>query len=688
LALVYVRQSTLQQLTRNPESTRLQYALRDRAMALGWEPSRIVVIDDDLGRSGSSTAGRPGFQRLVAEVGLDHVGVILGVEMSRFARSCRDWHQLIEVCALFGTLIADLDGVYDPANHNDRLLLGLKGTISEAELHLLKRRMLDGRTAKAQRGELVVRVPIGYVRRPSGEVVKDPDEQAQALVETVFEQFIRLGRVHGVLRYLKGHGLQIPVRERFGPQTGELVWSRPSHTTLANMIKHPMYAGAYVYGRRKWDRRRAKPDGPGTGVRLLAQEDWQVLLPDRFPSYITWEQYLRNQEQLRANRSTNLGVARQGEALLPGLIRCGRCGLRMRAQYSGTYYDYLCNQGARTWLEPFCQSLSGAPLDRTIEDQVLEALKPAALEVSLAVAADVEARRAREEAEWTHRLERAQFEAERAYRQYNAVEPENRLVVRTLERHWEETLQTLRQTEEAYRRHRARVSPGLTLAEREAIGMLAADLPGLWHAATTTWAQRKEIVRLLIDQVVVTVLGNSERVHVAIHWAGGHVTRGEIVRPVRSMDQLSYLKELLDRVQGLRAEGRTAKEIAQQLNEEQWRPTKRDKTFTALMVYQLLCRRGLTRKRRKRLSLSQELAPNEWTTEALARELAVGTTTLCHWVRKGKVTARRAKGKDNRWIIHATPEDIQRWLEQKGQRAGFPSPGEPSEANQGGLDAL
>jgi DNA invertase Pin-like site-specific DNA recombinase len=647
-------------------------------LALGWEPDRIVVIDDDLGRSGCSTAGRPGFQRLVAEVGLDHVGVILGVEMSRFARSCRDWHQLIEICALFGTLIADLDGIYDPSNHNDRLLLGLKGTISEAELHLLKRRMLDGRAAKALRGELVVRVPIGYVRRPSGEVVKDPDEQAQALVETVFEQFARLGRVHGVLRHLKSHGLQVPVRERFGPQMGELVWSRPSRTTLSNILKHPMYAGAYVFGRRTLDKRREKPGRPGTGVRLLAQEDWQVLLPDRFPSYITWEQYLRNQEQLRANRPANLGVARQGPTLLPGLVQCGRCGRRMRAQYSGSYHDYQCVAGEKTWLEPFCQSLSGAALDREIEGQVLEALKPAALEVSMAVAADVEARRAKEEAEWAHRLERAKFEAERAFRQYNVVEPENRLVVRTLERHWEEMLQALRQTEEAYHRHRAEVSPCLTPAERAAICMLAADIPGLWHAATTTWAQRKEIVRLLIDRVVVTVLGNSERVHLAIYWAGGYETRGEIVRPVRGMEQLSYLKELLDRVQALRKEGCIAKEIAQRLNEEHWRPAKREKPFTAGMVYQLLCRRGLTRKRPNRASLNQELAPNEWTVDALARELAIARTTLCIWARKGKVTARLGKGK--RWIVHATLEDIQRW---RGQRAEGADPGHPNGVQKG-----
>ena len=264
-AVVYVRQSTLQQVARHQESTRLQYGLVDRAVSLGWPRTQVVVIDDDLGKSGSSAEGRPGFQRLVAAVSLEQVGIVLGIEMSRLARSCRDWHQLLEVCALFGTLIGDLDGVYDPRNYHDRLLLGLKGTMSEAELHVLKQRMLAGKLAKAGRGDLGMRLPMGYVRRPSGEVAKDPDEQARAAIQTVFDQFERLGTLNGVLQYLVRTQIQLPCRIAAGAGKGELEWHRPNRATLSNLLHHPIYAGAYAYGRRPSDPRRQQPGRPGTG---------------------------------------------------------------------------------------------------------------------------------------------------------------------------------------------------------------------------------------------------------------------------------------------------------------------------------------------------------------------------------------------------------------------------------------
>ena len=586
-ALVYVRQSTAQQLLLNQESTRLQYALRARAVALGWEEARVEVIADDLGRSGANVEGRPGFQRLVAEVGLDHVGLILGLDRSRFARSCRDWHQLLEVCALFNTLIADLDGIYDPSNYNDRLLLGLKGTISEAELHLIRRRMQGGRLSKAQRGELALALPLGYLRRPSGEVIKEPDEQARFVVEMVFEEFARCGAAHGVLRYLKKHGLRLPVREWAGPQKGELTWRKPALMTLMGILKHPMYAGAYVFGRHSMDKRRQTPGKPGTGRRLVAREEWQVFLPDRLPAYITWEQYLTNQEQLRANCPQNQGTPRQGPSLLAGLIVCGRCGRRMRAMSGRSRITYLCAQAHANWAEPICQSLSGKVLDNEIERQVLAVLEPASLDLSMRVAAEVEARRMQEEAIWAQRLERAKFEAERSQRQYNAVEPENHLVVRTLERDWEEKLQVLRKLEDDYRRHQAQSPPLLSKAEREAIATLAKDIPGLWHSPAATWEQRKEIVRQLIDQVQVTVLGESERVLVAIFWAGGFETKLEIQRPVRTAQQLTYLGSLKERICALQDEGRTSTEIACRLTEEHWHTPRLCECFSAAAVRQL-----------------------------------------------------------------------------------------------------
>ena len=287
LAVVYVRQSSLQQVVEHQESIRLQYALADHAVALGWPRERVLIIDDDLGKSGAHAEGRQGFQQLVAEVGLNHVGLILGIEMSHLARSNKDWHQLLEVCALFSTLIADQDGMYDPASYNDRLLLGLKGTMSEAELHVLKQRLNQGKLNKARRGELRLPLPIGYVRRPSGEVGFDPDAQVQAVVHLIFHKFEELGSINALLRYLVAYDIQVGVRERSGPAKGELSWCRPNRMTLHGILKHPIYAGAYVYGRRQTDPRKQKPNRRSTGRVVVAAEDWHVLLKDQFPAYLT-----------------------------------------------------------------------------------------------------------------------------------------------------------------------------------------------------------------------------------------------------------------------------------------------------------------------------------------------------------------------------------------------------------------
>ncbi len=479
-AVVYVRQSTLQQVARHQESTRLQYGLVDRALSLGWSPAQVKVIDEDLGKSAASAEGRPGFQRLVAAVSLEQVGIILGIEMSRLARSCRDWHQLLEVCAVFGSLIGDPDGVYDPRNYNDRLLLGLKGTMSEADLHVLKQRMLAGRRAKAERGELATPLPMGYVRRLSGEISKDPDEQAQGVIGLVFDQFERLGTLNGVLQYLVQHQIRLPHRIVSGPQRGELEWRRPNRATLSNLLHHPIYAGAYVYGRRPTDPRRQQPGRPGTGRTVAKPEDYQVLLRDRLAAYIGWEQFTRNVEQLAANRPNALGPVRAGESLLSGLLVCGRCGLRMATQYTqnGKGLRYVCNRAAVDYGEPRCQSLSGRPLDQEVGQWVLRALEPAALDVSLQVAQDLEAERQRTHHHWAQRLERAHHQVERAARQYHAVEPENRLVARTLEKQWESALCEEQRLQAEYAEFLLRQPTALSAQECAKIRALAPIVSG------------------------------------------------------------------------------------------------------------------------------------------------------------------------------------------------------------------
>jgi DNA invertase Pin-like site-specific DNA recombinase len=674
LAVVYVRQSTAQQVLDHQESTRLQYGLVTRARELGWAADQIVVIDDDLGKSGTTTEGRLGFQRLVSEISLDHVGLILGVEMSRLARSGKDWHHLLELCALFRTLIADLDGIYDPTDYNDRLLLGLKGTMSEAELHLLKQRMHQGRLSKARRGELAVPLPIGYLRRASGAVAFDPDAQVQHVVRLVFRKFEELGTLNAVLQYLVQHGIQLGVRGRAGSGKGELEWRRPNRMTLQNLLKNPLYAGAYAYGRRAVDPRRQQPGRPHTGRRVRAPAEWLVLLPDRFPAYIAWEQYERNLARLHANqaRAETPGAVRQGTALLTGLVVCARCGHRLPVRYGGgrTRPTYVCSRQQSDYGGERCQHVVARPLDRYVSQQVLAALQPAALELSLEAAQHLERERDELARLWQQRLERARYEAERAGRQYRLVEPENRLVARELEREWEAKLAAQRQLAAEAQRATQRQPRVLTAAEREAIRRLAADIPALWAAPTTTDADRKAILRQVVERVVVAVQGDTERVRLTIRWAGGTQTDGECVRPVARLEQLSYYPQLVQRVRVLADAGATAAAIAQRLNAEGYRPPKRRERFGPQGIRDLLERLDL-HERHARAPRRHGLGAQEWGRAELARAIGMPAVTLFTWMRRGWVTARRQEQPPYRWILWADPAEVERLRERHQRPPGY-----------------
>jgi DNA invertase Pin-like site-specific DNA recombinase len=663
LAAVYVRQSTAQQVLHHQESTRLQYGLAGRAEALGWAPSRVLVIDDDLGTSGASAAGRVGFQRLVSEVGLDHVGLILGVEMSRLARSNADWHRLLELCALFGTLIADLDGVYDPAQYNDRLLLGLKGAMSEAELHILKQRMYQGALSKARRGELTFALPVGYVWRRPGEIGFDPDEQVQHVVRLVFRMFEELGTLGGVLRYLAQHDVRLGVRVREGPGKGELVWRRPNRPTVQMMLKHPVYAGCYVYGRRQHDPRRGRPGRPSTGRVVVDSAAWHALLTDRCPAYISREQYEANRARLQANRARAeaQGAVRDGPALLAGLVVCARCGCRLGVHYGGKYtrHVYGCAQRRSTYGEPLCQHVAGPCLDAFVTDRVLAALEPAALELSLAAAERVEQDRADLDRLWRLRRERAAHEADRAARRYHACEPENRLVARTLERAWEEALVAQQRLEEEYARF-ARERPRLlTEPERAAIRRLAADIPALWGAPTTTQADRKEIVRQVVDRVVVDAVGATERVRVAVEWVGGGRSDGEIVRPIRRLADLSDYPRLCARVREMSGDRLSAAAIAARLDAEGFWSARPDHRLGAQTV-RLLQRHLDLHPPRPRTPRPDGLGPDQWWAADLAEALGTTRGLLATWIRRGWLTARQRDEPLRRWVIWADAAELAR----------------------------
>jgi DNA invertase Pin-like site-specific DNA recombinase len=670
LAVVYVRQSSVQQVLNHQESTALQYNLRERAIAWGWSNERVLVIDEDQAHSGSSAAGRMGFQRLLVEVGLNHVGLILGIEMSRLARSCKDWYQLLELCAVFQTILADQDGLYNPRLYNDRLLLGLKGTISEAELHIIQQRMSQGRLNKAKRGELFNHPSIGYIRTVTGEIAKDPDEHVQAVVHLIFDQFEQLGSINAVLRYLVHNGIKLPVRAISGIHRGQLQWHRPNRQTLRNLLQHPIYAGAYTWGRRAVDPRRKVPGRPSTGRTVAAPEQCMVFLKDRCPAYITWDQYQANRRHIADNQlcSQSRGPVREGPALLGGLLICGRCGCRMTVNYSryprsdGTdacQFHYCCNRHAIDYGSERCQTLAGGVLDTFVTEQILTVLEPASIDLSLTAAEDIEQERQKIERQWQHRLERAQYRVDRAARQYHCVEPENRLVARELERQWEQNLLDFQQIKEEYARFCDKQPAVLTDADRQTIENLSAHINNLWCSTETSYADRKTVIRHLIEHVSVTAPSDSQHMDVTIQWAGGFVSEHTLRRPVARYEQLDNYEELISRILELQGQNWTCAQIAQQLNREGYHPPKRRQTFNAAMVRQLLSRKIRTGKRSRSME-SVRLADEEWWISDLSRHLQIPKPTLYDWVRRRVVHAKKLFGPQRPWIIWADAEELYR----------------------------
>jgi hypothetical protein len=541
--------------------------------------------------------------------------------------------------------------------------------------------MFSGRLAKAERGELAFQLPIGYVRRPSGEVVFDPDEQAQHVVRLVFDTFTRLGTLNAVLRYFADHQIQLPVRARSGTEKGELQWRRPTRETLQIMLHNPIYAGYYAYGRRRVEPRKKKPGRPSTGRVVRESDEWLVLLPGRMPAYITAERYEANLARMAANRqiAESPGAPRQGSALLAGLLRCGRCGggHRMSVRYHtptsrNPAHGYVCayNQVNFGTGGP-CQHIAGPALDRYVTEQVLAALAPAALEVSLHAAAQAETERASLDKLWRQRVERARYAADRARRQYQLAEPENRLVVRQLEKDWEAALAEAERLSADYRRFSETQPVRLAARERETIGALAQDLPAVWNAPTTTQAERKELLRILIDKITVSVVKDSELVDVTITWAGGHESHGQAVRPVARLDQLSYYPRLLQRVTALAGQGRTTRQIADQINVEGLRPPKRTTRFGPAQVRTLLNQHDIRVKQPKgKLTALAGIGQDEWSVTALATALEMPTATVYNWIYRGWITARHVPD-DKYWIITADPAEMRRLRERRARPPGY-----------------
>jgi len=642
-AYLYVRQSSLRQVMENTESTQRQYALRERAVALGWPIERVHVIDDDLGRSGAQAVHRGGFQHLVSEVALGRAGIILGLEVSRLARNNADWHRLLELAALTHTLLLDEDGVYDPAHFNDRLVLGLKGTISEAELHVLKARLQGGIRNKARRGELEVPLPIGFVYAPDRSVVLDPDREIQTALELLFSTFRQIQSASMVVRRFQHEQWCFPRRVRRGIGKGDVLWGPLDVSRVLQILHNPRYAGAFVYGR---SRTSFNAQLKSTQLRL-PREQWHTLIRDAHPGYIGWEEYEHNQLRLRSNAAGFVAgargaVPREGVALLQGRVLCGRCGARMRVRYQSVdghlapYYQ--CNEASVRRAGSRCQSVRGQAIDAQISALLLDTVAPAALEVALAVHDEIATRVDQAESMRRSELERARYEAELARRRYLKVDPDNRLVADALEADWNERLRRLDTLQREHEQQRKADAELLDDEARERILALAQDVPRVWQDPRTSALERKRMVALLIEDVTLLV---AAQVTAHVRWRAGQTTSFCVERPkpialIRKTrpEVVAAIDELLETC--------TDAEVAQRLNAMGHRNWKQH-PFTDKKVRGVRYAYGL-KSRYERLRSRGLLSGAE-----LAAQLGVSTTTVHQWGRCG-LLARELYGRPARCL--------------------------------------
>jgi DNA invertase Pin-like site-specific DNA recombinase len=650
-AYLYVRQSTLRQVMENTESTQRQYALRERAIALGWPIERVQVIDCDQGQSGASATDREGFQRLVAEVSLGHAGIVLGLEVSRLARNNSDWHRLLEICALTDTLILDEDGLYDPSQFNDRLLLGLKGTISEAELHVLRARLRGGILSKARRGELRAPLPVGLIYDPQGQVVQDPDRQVQDALRVLFATYERTSSACATVKYFREQRLLFPRRLRRGLRKGELVWGTLVHSRVLQVLHNPRYAGAFFHGRTRWRRNR---DG-GVNCKRLPPDQWYALLPQTHVGYITWEQYQRNQQTLRENAQAyghdrRQGPPGEGPALLQGLVLCGICGQRMTVRYhlrqAGPVPDYMCQKEGIEHCESICQSIAGSDIDAAIGTLLLEMLTPMTLEVALTVQHELQQRWDEADRLRRQHVERARYEADLARERFLQVDPKNRLVADALEADWNEKLRELTEAKEQYDRQRQADRTVLDQESQSRILALTTDFPELWRNPKTSQRERKRMARLLIEDVTLT---KTEHVTVQVRFKGGAARTLTVPLPQPAWTTWQTNPAVIAEIDRL-LDDHTDGRIAALLNDKGWHSGKGG-TFTWRTISRIR-RQYHLRSRFDRLRAAGMLSQHE-----IAEQLGVHSCTIHDWRRSGLLKAH---------AYHDKPEYLYEPVETNG----------------------
>jgi DNA invertase Pin-like site-specific DNA recombinase len=665
LAYIYVRQSSVQQVRQHQESTELQYRLVDRAVGLGWPRERVHVIDEDLGRSGATSGERHGFQRLIVEIGLGNAGLVLSLDASRLARNNRDWHQLLELCSLFGVILADGERLYDPSAYHDRLLLGLSGIMSEAELHQIKLRLHRGERQKAARGELRLPLPAGLSRGRGGDIALNPDEEVQERLRLVFAKFAELQSARAVMRYLRAHDLPLPVRPLLGPAPHAVAWCEANSARVRAILQNPAYAGAYVYGRRRPDPARRR-SGARAATTKVAVGAWEVCLPAAFPGYLSWEEFMANQRRLADNvnryAAGHHGVPRRGHALLQGIAAGGRCGRRMSLRYTGPHGDYpvyCCRADRDQGAAPLCQEVRALPVDAFVERTLLEALAPDRIAIAVAAVGQLQEEARQLEKQWGLRRERARYEAERARRQYDAVEPENRLVARSLERAWEEKLCAVEAIEQVYERWRREEPRVLSEADHAVLQGLGENLPRVWQAGTTTAADRKRLLRFVIKEVALDQKRERGQVWLKILWQTGATSEHAIQRHVHTYRDHFDLEPLRRRVAALNAAGKMDKEIAAVLNREGF-VAARGCAFQGENVWLLRKRWGIATVKINGVSPNPPRWPDgSYSVQGAAAALGITPQTVFDYLARGLLSGRQlVKGQP--WQIDVADEQIER----------------------------
>ncbi|MBF0280928.1 MAG: recombinase family protein [SAR324 cluster bacterium] len=641
-AYLYIRQSTLRQVFENTESTKRQYALKEKMVALGWSLEQIIVIDSDLGQSGSSSVDREGFKTLVTEVGMGKAGIVVGLEVSRLARNSSDWHRLLEICALTNTLILDEDGIYDPGYFNDRLLLGLKGTMSEAELHVLKSRLQGGIFAKATRGELKTPLPVGFVYQQNGKVILDPDQQIQKCIHLFFEVFQKSGSACGVVKYFSQNGLKFPRKLRKGINKGEVIWGELVHSRTLQILHNPRYAGAFFYGRVK---SRKLVDGT-TKYEKIPPEQWHSLLKDSHPSYITWEDYEKNTRRLTENAQAfgldrKMSPPREGSALLQGIVVCGVCGLRMSVRYhtsaGKTFPDYMCQRNGIEHGNKICQGINGEGIDESLGLLLMEVVSPMALEVALSVENEIKTRAEEVDGLRKQQVERARYETDLAKRRYLLVDPQNRLVADSLEADWNEKLRILAEAQEEYQRKCKSDCKILSKDERNSILALASDFPRLWRNPNTPIREKKRMVRLLVEDV--TLIKDRE-ITAHVRFKGGRLQSIKIPMPIRAPQLFKTSEAIVSQVDRL-MEKYTDSEIADILNQS-GKKSGRNNPFNATIVANI-------RRTYNLESLYERLRrKNLLTLTEMTQKLPVSRHTWKKWAKKNLIKSYRYNDKNER----------------------------------------